>query len=317
MAVFLCAGARGDFDGRLPVKAGQPLEPSGRNVSPRVLQFAALNDNAKAMIYWDSLLGTPRYVSPRSKIFILKYDPIVEYQVGSAVKYFLEKNRDFFGVAAADLTQPVVTKVDRSYLVGFRQTLNGTPIRGANIRVMVNEFGDLESVKSFILREPMAPAAEFAQFDLIEAQLADQGITITQAEGQYYFPQYDPSSMTPVWCVLGSDIEDMPWEFFFDPLTGQRWETRRVVFELGEVTGAVMGYYPDPEDIYATAERFTVAGGRFVQYPMMGVRVYEAGSSGGQSTTNRDGQYRVRVAADPGQTAFIECALEYGFAPMR
>ena len=161
------------------------------------------------------------------------------------------------------------------------------------------------------------PAAEFAQFDLIEAQLADQGITITQAEGQYYFPQYDPGSMTPVWCVLGSDVENLPWEFFFDPLTGQRWETRRVVFELGEVTGAVMGYYPDPEDIYATAERFTVAGGRFVQYPMMGVRVNEAGSSGGQSTTNRDGQYRVRVAADPGQTAFIECALEYGFAPMR
>ncbi len=270
--------SRADYDGRLPVDRGRMVYRFGDSAPPEVERFWARYDR-QWVVYWDHLLGTPRYLSPRAQFRIVPDPRTASTYVSLAegARRFVDENRDFFGFASDDLIGPETAQLDGSTLLIFRQAAGGIPIRGACLRFMVAPDGTIRWIKNFSLRGARASAGNFVPFEVIERYLTDLGVRIDDAERQYYFLRYDPSGMTPVWWVRGAEAGGEPREYFFDPETGGLREERRLVYGIGEVRGTVKGIYPNPQDVHAKADRFTdpTGIGFPVAFPIEGARIVE------------------------------------------
>ncbi len=70
---LLGAPCAADFDGKLPISPGRMVD---RFNGPYPPHSRGLWDHAGAncVVYWDDLLGTPRYVSMRSRVKLLEGD---------------------------------------------------------------------------------------------------------------------------------------------------------------------------------------------------------------------------------------------------
>ena len=304
--------ALADYGGRLPIGNGQPVSRFGDSPPPYSSLFTPPG-GLKAVVYWDLVLGTPRYVSMRSAVNPLNYSGLDKENLIRACGEFIEQNSSFFGVASSDLINPSVLQVDKSWLVAFEEASAGVPIRGANIRILLDSFGTIESVKSFLYRDPPGQEYSFVPFEPIARQLADWKVEIEFSEKQLYFPLYDPASMSPVWYVRGLDADGQPWEYFFDPATGELREQRRIVSELGEISGVVLGVSPNPDNLYASAGDAMVSGNGFVSYPIPGARVGELkGARTDSVAVNPDGQFTIGLPGDPGTSTKVEARIEYG-----
>ncbi len=312
MAALAARPASADFNGKLPIGKGQILSRFG-GTPP---QYSTLfNDRYSpgAAVYWDPLLDTPRYVSPRDRISLIEYPRINEENLVEACRSFIEENRDFFGAGAGDLISPTVHDVDQSWLIAFEEAAGGIPIRGANIRILLTGSGTLESIKAFLLRDPPGREYSFTPFEPIASRLAQWNVTIEDSERELYFPRHSTSSLTPVWYVRGVDAESQPWEYFFDPATGDLRETRIIAWELGWIEGKVTGNYPDPDDPYKDVKQISVTPrGDDIARPLPGALIEELNGGRLEPVTCDDtGSFSIEVPGDPMVATTLKCSTEY------
>jgi len=324
LVVLLVPGTAPGFDGRLPIGKGkliyrfqQPLPRHSTLHSPLDEKELTRGVNGEWTLYWDPLLDTPRYLSMQSELYLTRSTGIDGEEIARAAGEFIDWNRDFLGVGSEDLLGPVVSRVGRSWLVAYRERAGGIPVRGASLRILVKEDGSLLSIKAFLLPHPGAEFPAFSPFEPIQDQLESWGVRIAFSERQLFFPRYDPGSITSVWYVRGEDANSEPREYFFDPRGGGLWEERRIVFELGEIEGLVMGVYPDPINLYATANQFSMEERNgfleYLQFPISGVPIGELHGTRIQTTSSNEwGRFRFQIPGDSSSSTILECYLEYG-----
>jgi hypothetical protein len=304
--------ALGEYDGRLPISPGRLIDPFNGPYPPHASLFAAIT-GARCVVYWDDFLGTPRYVSMRSKLYLpqdpYSSDPSVLIAGAQAL---IDGTRDFFGVGSGDLISPTVYRAGKSRIIAFREAAGGVAIRGANLRIIVGEDGAVRAIKAFLLRDPPATAWDFAPFEGLAPALDGWGAGVTYSEPQLYFPRYDPDSLRPVWNMWASDAEEHPWEYFFDAGTGLPIE-RRILRAEFPVKGSVKGIYPDPRRLHATADKWTGdASVADVPFWIEGARIEEQlMSKSDVAVSGPDGSFTIDVPGDPQDKVSLECKAEY------
>ncbi len=312
------------FDGRLPVGKGRRIyDPL--NASPRLTTLYSGVDEKELIngvdgewtLYWDPLLDTPRYLSMRSRLQLTLIPPIDEGQLSRAAREFILRNRNFLGLGPENLIGPDITRVGSSWLLAFRETAGGIPIRGSSLRILISQEGALQWAKAFLLAAPPSRAFTFAPFEPIRELLDSWGVRITFREPQLYFPRYDPASLTPVWYVRGEDAGGEPKEYFFDPQGGGLREERRIVFQLGELGGSVTGIYPNPANLRATANQFSMEERdgflEYIEFPISGVPIGELHGTRIQTVTSDElGEFRFQIPGDSSSSTILQCYLEYG-----
>lgn len=243
------------YDGRLPVFPGEPLSAEGQ--APREARSFWEKNGPGFKIYWDHLLNTPRYVSPRASLLVA--GQIGDYMLsGDLHRYledcarrFVDENREFFGVAAAELAGPAVQQVNGEWLLSFRQVFGDVAVRGASLRLLIHASGALESAKAFLLRDRPAVSSNFADVEpVLSALSTGEGSEFDSWEKELIFTAYDPASFRTIWAARGRNRDREPIELFIDPETGAVLDRRIFAFELGElgiIDGDFLAAYPDPD----------------------------------------------------------------------
>jgi hypothetical protein len=312
-ALTATSTVRGEYDGRLPISPGRLIDPFNGPFPPHADSFA-LQTGARCIVYWDDLLGTPRYVSMRSNLPLPRdpYSSVDLMDPGlliAGAQTLIDANRDFFGVGSEDLLSPTVMQAGKSRLIVFREGAGGVAIRGANLRIIVGEDGTVRAIKAFLLRDPPETAWDFAPFEGLAPALAEWGAKVSYYEQQVYFPRHDIASLRPVWNVWASDVEESPWEYFFDAGTGLPIE-RRIVRAEFPIVGSVKGNYPDPRRLHLAATQWTLdATNTIIPFGVQGVRIDEqVGSKVETAVSGEDGSFTIDV---PGPSASLVCRAEY------
>jgi hypothetical protein len=284
----------GDF--RLPFTPGRAIRSS--HISDfRVLDFWARNGRSW-VIYWDDALDTPRYLAARAE-HPLAAASANDGELTSAALEFVSRNRDFFGVSGIDLTDPTVTPVNRHRLVGFAQALQGVPVRGAGLRILVDPFGNIASVDCFVARSerlPVLPVPEWMDENAVLAKAgALTGGEMHEITREAVFPggllqgvslgfcieaalPQMPGAAELFFSVEGAYLGQIDASFHFsghdvldglvaaEPILLGDCDTDPPTFLSGEIL--VQGFSTDPQDIYATANHASAI------FPLPGVQFY-------------------------------------------
>ena len=239
------------FDGGLPATVSEPIDANGP--FPRPAESFLREHARDYVVYWDFALQTPRYVSPRTRIRLAqghmpRSSTVLLHNLEKIVRSFFDTNAEFFGVTSNELDVPRIERIHDSWLFSFRQTVRGVPIRGANIRVVIDPDTTLRSIKSFVLRDKPSPVESLDYPTALLRRLQEtDGYTVSRVELQFAFRNQDPAAADPFWRFIALTPKDEPVEIFASYDGTRLLEERHFAFELGIVAGKVMGQYPDPD----------------------------------------------------------------------
>jgi hypothetical protein len=305
-----------EFDGRIPISKGKLVYRFSQSLTQSQRSFL---EKYGGDLFLDPSLGTLRFFSPAKGVQLFRPRDARGEDLVYVVLRFLEENRETFKIRTDSLLLSEGFMIDEGHhLLLFCQTAGGAPICGTAVRVVVSGSesregpGFLKSIKAFVLEDPPSSQMSFAPREIVEDVLAGEEVQLTFAEKQCYFPRYDASSLKPVWYARGTTADGDPMAFYFDAQSGELLEKREIVSELGEVTGAVAGLYPDPENVFAVANQISRnPDGSPAFFPVAGARV--AGlfnSPADNAVTDRDGAFMFPIK--DGTASLLQCTLEYG-----
>ena len=114
------SSAQADFDGRLPISPAEPIDPHGP-LPEHAGGFWEVH-GPEFVIYWDFLLGTPRYVSPRTELKLFggapntTLDDELRDGLTEAALRFVDGNAEFLGVSSERLSEPLIKKIGEVWL---------------------------------------------------------------------------------------------------------------------------------------------------------------------------------------------------------
>lgn len=297
-----------EFDGRLPVSSAEPLSPATPGPD-HLRQFWSVH-GPDFRIYWDHLLETPRYISPRRPTSL--FEPVdsstvvLRAALEAACRRLVDRTPEFFGVSSHDLAEPMIRQVDDLWLVVFRQTVGEVFIRGANLRFLVGEDGRLISVTGFTLRDAPDLVPAFASPSPTRAWLEEErGHLVLDEERQLWFPRHDPASIRPVWRLHARTPEETMVEVFADAASGEPIEERLFVFELSVIQGEILGRCPTTkrEDNHY----FFTTPASMSPEPDQAIRNARVAGVAAATTTDETGGFNLIV---PGASDAIEWHLE-------
>jgi len=209
-------------------------------------------------IHWDAALGTPRFLQP------VRFFSLVEpravgpfpdlYLLESGVESFLGSIRSLLGVGPEELGEPAIYPVARSWVLVFGQvTPRGIPVRGASVRVVVTEFGELAWLKAFVARGIGDPVGLLLEREEAEAIAIDAGAEVLDARLQMGFSGEDAGSARAVWSLTVAEAEgaDRTAEWIVDAGSAEVLARRRVVKHF-EAAGIVLGRSAPGKDLFAS-----------------------------------------------------------------
>ena len=302
-------------DFRVPAGGGRMVYRFGEEGPPEVLEFFETHGRAWR-VYWDETLGTPRFLRPLEPVEVVA--PELLQPAGDlslivpSVKAFLEIHADFLGVGPAELGPPHVYRSGTSPILVFGQTTaGGTPVRGANLRVVLREDGTLSWLKSFIIGDCPDPEGEFQDLTELLSSTMDDGSAVDETRFQIGFTESDPPVAIPIWSLGVTDPQGEFSEHILDARTGALLVRRRVVKHFTpsgniSVHGWVYGVFPPRDDIFASPQETELA----VVNAVDGSLVWNQGDA--ITRTNRSGFFLALIAEDNAALAF---SLEHGVCP--
>ncbi|HZN59901.1 MAG TPA: hypothetical protein VFD71_17660, partial [Planctomycetota bacterium] len=324
----------------LPVSPARLVYRFGDEAPPEVLEFWQAHGR-EWQIYWDYRLGTPHALYPLTPESIVAA-PLVAATEGQgnggsadlvkAVRQWIDGLSGFLGVDSSRLGEPFVDSMGKLVMVVFPQTTpSGIPIRGANVRVLLNRQGNLASLRAFVARGVDDPPGEVLSAEAIAERTTARGSAVEASRLEMAFPTEEVSSALPIWSVDAIDPPppgmDMPSssEHIVDAYSGALL-ARTVVMKRfdgdggGEevrkvpVTGKVLAAAPDLSSIFLSP----FDGGPRVDNVLRGALVRDTFQSAGQdaqhrptATTDEDGKF-AGVELNPPATLDLHAALEYG-----
>jgi len=138
---------------------------------------------------------------------------------------FVEENRAFFGAGTAELSGPEILQIPRQTLVTFaQQTESGLAVRGANLRLLLSDAGELLSAKAYLVRDvdlhwqASAPAdlELLSRDEVLETVLAGEKDLRHSTRLELVFPSASPTDLLPAWRVKVFRDESAPVEEICD-----------------------------------------------------------------------------------------------------
>ncbi|MBI4583495.1 MAG: hypothetical protein HY717_05695 [Planctomycetes bacterium] len=295
-------GSEGSSDFSIPSSRGLLVDPA-RPPQPAAAFFR--KHGSQAAVYWDHRLGTPRLISPRSPV------PVVEVSAGTSPSEetvaagalaFLSENAELFGAGPGDLDDPSVRRFGDGWQLAYRQLAGGLPVRGAGLRILLQPDGTLALAGGHLLRHPQPVAVDLQGEEdaRIDAE-AMHGLAVRRLERQLVFPAGDPARPRPVWCLEAERPDGTAVELFLDQ-DGERVGELPLAAGFGgpcsqpdfnfTATGEVLGFSPDPQDIFANASNLPAPNA----FPLPAVLVQN--SQQNAQLTGTDGHYAMKMSKD-------------------
>jgi len=252
----------------------------------------------KPAVYWDKGLGTPRYVAFWNELRLVSPEA-TDAELVSAVKGFVAENSEFFGVGVEDLLDGIVTPVAKMRLVAFGQGFVGVTVRGAGLRALIDQEGELLSVDAFILRTAaLPPISTVVPLDanailanvlriLSEDPKSGTGLTPGPIDLQVIFPTDRISDARLGWCVQAEGAAGDAWDLFLSTegeLLGED-DPAHYAGGAGPFEGRfkVDGFSTDPEDIVSAANKASDF------FPLEGARIFLESGARGLTSPSGDG----------------------------
>ena len=252
----------------------------------------------KPAVYWDKGLGTPRYVAFWNELRLVGPEA-TDAELVSAVKGFVAENSEFFGVGVEDLLDGIVTPVAKMRLVAFGQGFVGVTVRGAGLRALIDQEGELLSVDAFILRTAaLPPISTVVPLDanailanvlriLSEDPKSGTGLTPGPIDLQVIFPTDRISDARLGWCVQAEGAAGDAWDLFLSTegdLLGED-DPAHYAGGAGPFEGRfkVDGFSTDPEDIVSAANKASDF------FPLEGARIFLESGARGLTSPSGDG----------------------------
>ena len=293
-----------DFDLRIPSAESRRIVPG--SAPSRVRAFWD-RYGADTVVFWDDILGTPRYVSMRKRTYLsgpgggTVKQPTAE-MLASGAREFFRVNGEFYGTTDEHLDGPEITRIGTNYVLAFSQAVQGVPLRGGSASVVCHEDGQIAFVTSFLLRNPPADAPQsFLTEELARLHAREQyQLALTRIEWQAAFSTLSTTSLRGAWCAAGEKPDGAIVEVFFDG-DGKHVAEVPLVAGFGPcvmpenaftANGSIDGNSPHPRDIYATA---AIASGRY-NVPGAFVR----SSEGKAQLADLNGDFTMTTARDSG-----------------
>ena len=222
-----------------------------------VLEFWA-EHGREWRIHWDAALGTPRFLQPVRFVSIVEPEaagPFPDlYVLRSGVESFIASTSSLLGVGPEELGEPLIYRVGRSWVLVFGQeTPGGIPVRGASVRVVVTEYGELAWLKAFVARGVGDPDGSVLEREDVELIALGAGAEVLDARLQMGFSPPGAGSPLPIWslAVAEADGQERIAEWIVDARSGDVL-ARRIVVKHFEATGIVLGRSAPGNDLFAS-----------------------------------------------------------------
>jgi hypothetical protein len=204
------------------------------------------------LIYWDFASGTPRYLRPLEPVLVAAPEMLAPEldrdALLAAVKAFLDGNADFFGVPSAELGDPYIYPLGKSWVMVFGQTTpGGLPIRGANLRLVINSTGELAWLKAFLARKCPDPEEALFSQSSVETSAGLQGGTVHSSRLEMGFGE--AGSAIPIWSLEVTGGDGAFSEHIVSAQSGEVIARRQVV-KYFDMAGTAKGRSPDRNDIF-------------------------------------------------------------------
>jgi len=301
-------------DFRVPAGGARMVYRFAEEGPPEVLEFLETHGR-NWRVYWDEALGTPRFLRPLEPVDVAQpellepgADPGL---LVAAVGTFIHTHAEFLGVGFTELGPPHVYRSGTSPILIFPQTTTaGIPVRGANLRVVLRENGELSWIKSFIIRDCPDPEGEFQELEALIASTTGDGSTVGNSKFQIGFTEADPPVAIPIWSLRVTDPEGDRSEHILDARTGDLLARRQVVKHFCAppgtigVNGWVNGVSPRREDIFGSPRRLERA-----QLSRLDGSVVRNQQGEVIATTNSAGFFTTRINQD---NAVLSFSMEHG-----
>jgi hypothetical protein len=242
---------------QVPVLESRVVPRSGTKGPAPVQDFWAANGR-EWRVFWDYLLETPRLVLPLQPVELvpagaLGPDPD-RTLLKETAEMFIDEHSALFGVDSGELADPFIYPVAQNWVLVFQQTTpGGIPVRGASIRLIIRENGELSWVKSFVMRECPDPNGALLDEGVIQSSVVPSGLTILRGRLEIGFPANDPAQGMPIWSLDVAEEDGITTEYIVDARTGTVLERRRIVKHFDE-EGLFMGRSPTPFDIFSSPQ---------------------------------------------------------------
>jgi hypothetical protein len=219
-------------------------------------------------LYWDSATQTLRYLAPRHEFQLVGTSPqgggLEASAVESAVRGFVDANRELFGLEASELSLALAEGLGVDRLLVFHQTAGGLPVRGATIRVVVTADGRLLAIKSYVGRgltalwesKQLGALRLLGVEDVLPAALGS-GKVVSRARLELVFPEGAIDSIWPVWSFWTQDDSEATLEEVRDAVTGALWISCPVSKhfdysgDVSALSADTVGVFSQPDEILA------------------------------------------------------------------
>ena len=213
--------SRDCVDAKIPYSPGRlvylPTENDAEDALPAGARAFRERHGPSWRISIDEQLGTPRFLEPRED-----YPLLEEVDLSSAasrerliarLRAFVDENAALFGVSAEDLGEAQTVRIGTGCVVSFLQVVDDgsqpepVTIRGAVLRFHVDEQARLLYAKGYLLRDAAARGAEWADRELLEQRVFEEGRELLHATREYAFLDGEPGVLDPIWSttVIGED----------------------------------------------------------------------------------------------------------------
>ncbi|HVR76511.1 MAG TPA: hypothetical protein VMT52_19435 [Planctomycetota bacterium] len=251
-------------DFAIPSSNSRMVYRLARSGPPEVLELWRTSGR-EWRIYWDFALGTPRSLIPLEQVQIVPpeiLDPEPDFPaLVEAAGAFIDRHAAFLGADTSLLGEPFVTQVEAGWVLVFPQTTRGgIPVRGANVRLVLDAEGGLLWLKAFVLRACPDPEGTILERGPIESSTASPGDKVHSAALEIGFREGDQAPI-PIWSLSVTDAAGVESENIIDARTGSFIARRQVVKYFDPIpegtpvaTGEVLGFSPRREDIFSSPQ---------------------------------------------------------------